>query len=517
MAELTAWTPAHAQGAPAAGSGSARAPEREVPEDGPKSWSLPVPEGIYDTIGIWRGSSHWFDTVMDLVASPAREALRDQYSMADATLLRIADEYRNYADWATGHNVHVAHGTIAKTLGICARTVQRATRILEALGLATTLTFGRSILSADEKAEAFQTHGHRQTRAASVVALTLPPVEDIPSRDTNVHLPTYPPADETSHDSLEQQRRASAHTEAAAQLGRRQRQRPPAAAQPSAPEVRPLAIHRYLAELDFHFGHRLGQDQHIGHLERVLRRAGVDLQLWTVQDLATAVENKFPSAHDRLHSAKEPLRYFAWMLGRTVAPGDRPVRVELGAQARRRAVEREQFQRENERVRARLAADDPTEFERITEAMRAEQAEEYQHQTLSRWKDDRMQTDSAAITQNLLGPGKRPKDFDADVRELHDRVLSIHRYLTDRGWSLNRDEIRDCVEWNWNPSRLSTVPEEAWEATSISFESPQTLDVERILTVGLAGTPWNDTEGPINDAEIHERIETIESYRGDPR
>ncbi|WP_431030923.1 hypothetical protein [Plantibacter sp. RU18] len=60
MAELTAWTPAHAQGAPAVSSGSERVPEREMPEDdGPKSWALPVPESVYDTIGIWRGSSHW--------------------------------------------------------------------------------------------------------------------------------------------------------------------------------------------------------------------------------------------------------------------------------------------------------------------------------------------------------------------------------------------------------------------------------------------------------------------------
>lgn len=513
VAELTAWAPAVADDAPDKPFRSQRVPEREVPEDGPKSWALPVPEDIYDTIGVWRGSAHWFDTVMDMLASPAREALRAQYSMADATLLKIADEYRSYADWATGHNVHVSHGTIAQNIGMAAKTVQRATRILEALGLATTLTVGRSILTADEKAEALQTHGHRQTRAASVVALTLPPVENIPSDDMNVHLPSHSPVDETSHDSLEQQRRASAHTEAAAQLGQRQKQRPPAAAQPSAPEARPLATHRYLAELDFHFGHRLGQDQHIGHLERVLRRAGVDLQLWTVQDLATAIERKFPSAHERLHSAKEPLRYFAWLLGCTITPGDRPVRITLHEQARQRAQERERFQRESERVRSRLAADDPNEFARITETMRAEQAEKRQRETLNRWKDRHMQSDSAAITQNLLGPGNRPKDFDADVRELHDRVLSIHRYLTDRGWTLNRDEIDMRVEWNWNPSRLSSLPEEAWDATSISFVSPHEIAVEQILSVGLAGTLWNDEE-LISDVAMYGRIDAIEAHRG---
>lgn len=504
VGEVASWTAPTTNTTDAAAA--PRIPDLEV-TDGPKSWALPVSDGTLKEIGIWRGSAHWFDTVMDMVSSPAREALRDRHVVADNTLLQVADQYRSYANWATGHGVSVAHGTVARAIDKSEKTVQRATRLLEELGLMVTLRVGRSILTADEKAEAFQTHGNRQLRAANVAALTLPPVEKIPSRDENVHLTTPPTNHHTSRDHLEQQRRASAHMEAAPQLRQRQEQVFSTVARPPAPEARPLTTQRYLAELDRRFDGRLGLHHHIGNLERVLRRAGVDLQLWTVDDLATTIEKRFPTARERLHTAKEPLRYFAWMLSHTITPGETPPRVELDERARRRAAEREAFHLEQEQVRARLAADDPQEFERITAAMRREQAE------ARRRAAARLQvSDSAAITQSLLGAGRRPHEFDVDVRKLHDRVLAIHRYLTDRGWVLNRDEIDAGVEWTWQASRISEIPDDTYGTTTIYFTPPDDTSAAQILTLGLAGDSWQADE-PLTDAALYERIRPIETHR----
>ena len=338
----------------------------------PRSWSLPVPEGAYAAVPCWWGSDAWFDALMDALSTPQRAELRQKWSVRDSTLLAIANLYRGYADPDTGRGITVSHETIAAKLELSEKTVQRATRLLEALGFAVTLVTGRSLLSAEEKAEAFQTHGGRQTHAANVLALTLPPVDKSLTEDENVHLNSPGLPGLTSYETLSRQKRAGAHSEDAPRPELRQKQQNSARPSSHLPGARPLGLHQYLAALDKHYAGALGRGHHMGQIERLLRRCGVAIDQWSVRDLVARIDTTFPDSHMKLHAADDALRYFGWMLRRAIVPGEMPPQIRLDRRAKKLEQERAEIAEQRRIDVERMAAVDPREVARIKAEMYAE-------------------------------------------------------------------------------------------------------------------------------------------------
>ena len=79
-------------------------------------------------------------------------------------VLAVARAYWTYADQDTGRGVTASHERGGRQLGICTKTVQRATRILEELGYAVTLIEGR-YLTAAERQQARAHHGGTQLQS----------------------------------------------------------------------------------------------------------------------------------------------------------------------------------------------------------------------------------------------------------------------------------------------------------------------------------------------------------------
>jgi hypothetical protein len=349
-----------------------------------RSWALPVPEGAYARIPCWNGSDCWFDALMDALATPEGEALRKRWKVKATTLLAIANEYRQHADHDTGRGVTVCHERIREAIGRKSnKTIQRATRLLEALGFAATVVEGRYLTVAERQA-AFEFHGGRQIKAGSIVALTLPPVDKSCTVTTNVHLPEGSPAINSPHPEIDHQSRASAKKEAAPRPQPEQRSRSRRRQGPPAGQPRELTRHLFLAQLDQAYGNLLagridsplddirGGRHHIGQLDKLLRRSGIDITAWTVPELVAALDEKIPDGRVRMATARDPLRYFAWMVRTGLDAGALPLRVVRERQAQRRAEERAELAREREETRRRLSADDPAETARILAQLHAD-------------------------------------------------------------------------------------------------------------------------------------------------
>lgn len=349
-----------------------------------RSWAPPVPEGAYARIRCWDGSDPWFDTLMDALATPEGEALRKRWKVKATTLLAIANEYRQHADHDTGRGVTVSHERIRQAVGRKSnKTIQRATRLLEALGFVVTVVEGRYLTEAERQA-AFAFHGGRQIKASSIVALTLPPVDNSCAVTRNVHLPEGCSTLKNTHLEITQQSRASAKMEAAPrpQPQRRSRFRRPQT--PPVGQPRDLRRQLFLANLDKAYGNLLagsidsplddarGRRHHIGRLDRLLRSAGVDIDAWTVPELVAILDEKIPYGRSRMAAAEDPLRYFGWMVRHAIEAGAVPRRVAIERRAKQLAEERAQRVRERERDRQRMAADDPAETARILAEIHAD-------------------------------------------------------------------------------------------------------------------------------------------------
>jgi hypothetical protein len=296
--------------------------ERRSANSRPRSWSLPVPEGAYGPIVSWRGREHWLAVLKAVLGTPEGEAVRAARKVAQHTLLAIAAEYADRADVATGRSVSVAHDTVGGAVERCAKTIQRATRTLEALGFAVTVAEGR-YLYADEREAARALHQSVQLRAASVLALTLPAVDKSSMNTKNVHLPVNAQNPLSAYEFSLEQTRASAQSEAASRPKPGEKKSDPAKQVRPAPQVRPITRQRFLAQLDRHYGNALARGRHIGQIDQLLHRAGVS-ESWTLRELTQRLGARFPSAHEKLHTAEDPLRYFAWMIRQTIEPGETP-------------------------------------------------------------------------------------------------------------------------------------------------------------------------------------------------
>lgn len=336
------------------------------------SWSLPAPEGVYGALTAWPSAAAWFDAVMDALRSAEGETARRRAKVAPDTLLRVAYADRAAADQATGRGVSTAHETVAARLGMSAKTVQRARRLMEALGLAVTVAEGRYLTTA-ERREAQLRHGGHQLRAASTRALTMPagyrppPSAHVAAGDRqsveNVQLPPRRGVKGSSHLIENSLTRARSRPRKATASRRPAETKMLRAMTPSGP--RGIDVQRLAAGLIARMPWLDRGGRHIGRLCALIERHGLAGQGWTARALVEAIDRGRVQLGVGLldvDAQRDPLRYFAWLLGGTVPAGapspSAVLRDESRERARRQAIEAAEERARRAQIEADAAAID---------------------------------------------------------------------------------------------------------------------------------------------------------------
>lgn len=333
-------------------------PTLELPSQEPAGRAFPTelthspwepPPGSYGLVVAWQSGTFWLRDLRALLATEEGDRARktEHDTIAASTLYAIAAAVAPYADRGTGRSVTVAHATIAAQLGVCRRTIGRAWRVLERLGLAQTVLSGR-YLTAAERSLIKSRHGRHQIRRASTRALTgirrtvhLPPVE--------TGTPQSPVSKMVKH-----QRASARNANATHPRGRGQSR---VKANPGRRAYAPWPSDFF--EFGAAFTRRfwwLGE-HHPASVCAMLNRAGIDPARWTADALADAINAGMTARGITMNhkSRRSSIAYAAWLISTTINH-DEPTPVEL---QRDRAAARE-------RDRARLAA------ERAAEASRAQ-------------------------------------------------------------------------------------------------------------------------------------------------
>ncbi|MDN4599291.1 hypothetical protein ACF1AJ_19415 [Leifsonia sp. NPDC014704] len=485
-------------------------------EPAPRSWAIHVPAEEWAKIPAWWSGGHWFDALLDWTLTPEREKARQRWHVADATLLAIAHVLRYAAEPATGRHVTLSYATIrarvlANTEAAEGRTirlkadesVRLAIRTLEAGGFVHVHATGRNLLSREEKAEAFETHGAHQEQAANVMALTLPALQAVDNSapvDPILGLTASNPSKPSSSVDLEQQSPRGMERAPRARPNRNK----VLADNPSTPvpeKGRSIDRLRLVAHLDRHYGGvlagpRLGRSgklltRHIGQLDHALTAAGVDLDAWTWWQIADLVDARHSgdktTAQQRIAAAADPLRYFIWMVKQVITPGEQPrtiIRTTPVDHATPSPARAEESQRP--------APLPPVERERVDATIREihrQAADDLQTQRTRRALDRRR------ITDVLLGEGMHPSDFPTVVRKLHTEVQQVHDLLTNRGWQLDHHEL-DHGNVLWTNPRSSADVEDHEDLNAIStirFTPPGTADDRETYVLNTAGQEHTDS------------------------
>lgn len=357
--------------------------DSSVSRDRGGSWTLPAPTGAYSQLPAWTSGEAWFDAVLDTLRTAEGEECRAAAKVSADTLLRVAYADRKAADQATGRGVATAHETVAVQLGMSAKTVQRARRLLERLGLAATVVEGRYLTTA-ERAEARARHGGRQVKAASTRALIMPQssataVDSDPVE--NVQLPS--PRRVSSSSSVVKESPTRAHTrprEATASRRPRLMKKRKNSGTSSTP--RTLATQQLAARIvdgdpaqkgtpNFRPQRWLLGQKHIGVLCDFLERAGLVARGWTALEIVTAVDRYMQQTGRPAPASTElrnPVSFFAAMVKRAIPADAEPARLRHERDRAQRLAERRAAAAAAARRREEIAAQQP-EIDRIIAEM----------------------------------------------------------------------------------------------------------------------------------------------------
>lgn len=349
------------------------------------SWTLPVPAGAYSQLPAWGSGEAWFDAVIDALSTAEGEECRAAAKVSRDTLLRVAYADRKSADQDTGRGVSTAHVTVAEQLGMSARHVQRARRLLERLGLAATVVAGR-YLTTPERAEALARHGGRQLKAASVRALIVPRTSAAAANSSpveNVYLPSPRRVSSSSHLSKNSPKRAHTRTRTAT-APRRPKPMKKRKTTRTISKPRTLATQQLAARIvdgdpaqkgtpNFRPQHWLTGRKHIGVLCDFLERERLVARGWTALEIIAAVDHHMRQSGRTAPAATElrdPVSFFAAMVKRAIPADAEPPRMGVERERARRLAESRERAAEDARRREEIAAQQP-EIDRIIADMHA--------------------------------------------------------------------------------------------------------------------------------------------------
>lgn len=350
------------------------------------SWSPEPAPGTYGPLPAWTSGAHWFDALMDVLATSTGEELRRAARVAPDTLLRVARADWLVADVDTGRGVTTAHETVAAALGMCGKTVQRARALMESLGFAATVLEGRYLTRA-ERHEAHAAHGGRQLRVASTRALIMPrPVTTIAAVPTsrtietfgsveNVHLPRRRPLTSTTPVKRHSPTRGEPRSEAASRQPRRRSDaKRNSTGRPAVP--RSIELQRFAAALAQRIPW-LARGVHIGHVVGMLDRTGIDVSEWSVEGLMFAMNTWLSRDGRRVpetFTSRNALGFYGWVIRRVITEHSQLDTARRVADAQRDA-DRARAAAERAAEAARLASIDKDEVDHIIAQMKADQRE----------------------------------------------------------------------------------------------------------------------------------------------
>lgn len=193
-----------------------------------------------------------------------------------------------------GSGVALAHASIARALGLSSTTVQRARRVLRALGLQVEVAPG-GYLSSSERAEAHAKHGGRQLRCAATVTLSQPITEEV--ADDLPRRGSYP---------LKPLRLKMVPGDSVAGKARTSKRRPLQHRHRWSPETVHLAD-RLAESLPWLAGCSRGA------LCRAITNANIDPNAWTAQDLVRCMDHVSADEARRFalpHQLTNPIGFF---------------------------------------------------------------------------------------------------------------------------------------------------------------------------------------------------------------
>lgn len=332
-----------------------------------------------------------------LMTSVVEQKRRSERMPARATFLEFARIYASAADAETGRNVAVAHETVAKRIKYGRATVKKIVRFLTDLGLIVEVVRGQNKFSLEELAEISALGGEGQTSMASLRALTIPRAVSSSPLLNSREVQTSSPVSNNSPTRPRARRAAAPRPQAMT----RKRISPSRRRRATATCSRPLALQQFAAQLvdlsptplpSHATNARLPKPAerglfwllrsanhspiHIGALCDVLSAARIDPSAWTPRDLTDALD-QWLAEHNCMplgFTARNPLRYFAWLLSRAIDPNTLTPRQRAAAEAEQRATERAERARIAAENQRRRETTDYDEIARIIATMKADSA-----------------------------------------------------------------------------------------------------------------------------------------------
>ncbi len=280
-----------------------------------RSWSLPVEPTEQARVPVWTSRREWLRQFRHHTTSPVGKALCARHLIKPDKAYAVAQAHAHFAESHTGRGVSAAKSTIAARAKVSESSVNRARRVLIALGMGIEHVRGRNLKTLEFLA-AEAHHGGQQHRAASTWSLSSPRtiVATTPQRKLSKTRPSRASERATRHrarnslrpdvnrvDQPHSSRPGPIGTDTLSSVGflsfevlplGRTHQRAHARAQLTTKKrntsritPRPLALQRTAAELVIH-APALSPPGHIGAICDLLRDVKIDTTRWTGRDIA---------------------------------------------------------------------------------------------------------------------------------------------------------------------------------------------------------------------------------------
>lgn len=340
------------------------------------SWSLPVPEGAYAKVRCWYSRDVWLEQLEAHLCSDEGVSVRGEFRMTVKTVMQVARADAQCAEGRTGRNVTTSHETVGNTIGRSGKTVQRARSIMVKLGYANVLVNGR-YLTTEERAQAFDAHGGKQIRAASVRALTVP--ENAPQvqnvqlprkglRTTDLHSHNYSP---TRAQARKAASRPKSFTKKISGCKKPQRPFSPGLFVVANELVQRLPFlirwRSLVTETPGQKPQIRHEGEHLGSVCRVIANTGIDISRLSGRDIIEVIDRLTADSGLQVmagDSVQNPLGYLTTLLRRVAAyieyTNYRTAAERQTMQAERRAqLAAEYAEREAEREAERAIKNDP--------------------------------------------------------------------------------------------------------------------------------------------------------------
>lgn len=285
-----------------------------------RTWSIPVSPEMQSTTPIWSGQMEWQRQVREILNAPdGFQVCREQH-VDPERVYAVAVSMARSADRRTGRRVTASRAFLADRAGVSVTVLKRSRRVLSILGMAHEMARGR-LLRTVERWAAEAHHGRRQTKAASVWALSSPKsvVTRVAARaihrigaNRQVHPQTVkhgPQSLSTSFCSCTSVKKYK--TTRACTHARR-------AGSTSDQEPRPITLQRAAGELLRH-APALKNPGHIGAVCDALRACSIDTERWSGRDIARALSDDTKLRGwiwPEVGTLSNPIRFLRWRLAR---------------------------------------------------------------------------------------------------------------------------------------------------------------------------------------------------------